>query len=75
MLLCYVSQEFPAAEPGVYYNVSSLGLVSARLRGEYAVTRDDRVDLEFKNLVLKVGPFQAAEKVCGLVDPCTIMLC
>ncbi|WIA15553.1 hypothetical protein OEZ85_002185 [Tetradesmus obliquus] len=58
-----VVQEFPAAEPGVYYNVSSLGLVSARLRGEYAVTRDDRVDLEFKNLVLKVGPFQAAEKV------------
>jgi hypothetical protein len=56
-------QEFPAEEPGVYYNVSTLGLVSARLRGDYSVTRDDRVDLEFKNLVLKVGPFQAAEKV------------
>lgn len=35
------------------------------LRGEFAVTCDDRVDLEFKTLVLKVGPFQAAEKVCG----------
>lgn len=38
---------------------------SAVLRGEFAVTCDDRVDLEFKTLVLKVGPFQAAEKVCG----------
>jgi hypothetical protein len=57
-------QEFPADEPGVYYNISTLGLVSARLRGVYSVTRDDRVDLEFKNLVLKIGPFQAAEKVC-----------
>jgi hypothetical protein len=56
-------QDFPAEEPGVYYNVSTLGLVSARLRGVYSVTRDDRVDLEFRNLVLKIGPFQAAEKV------------
>jgi hypothetical protein len=56
-------QEFPAEEPGVYYNVSTLGLVSARLHGVYGVTRDDRVDLEFKNLVLRIGPFQAAEKV------------
>lgn len=47
----------------MYYNESRLGLVCARLRGEYDVTRDDRVDLEFKNLVMKIGPFQAAEKV------------
>jgi hypothetical protein len=60
-----VIQDFPAAEPGVYYNESRLGLVCARLRGDYKVTRDDRVDLQFKNLVLRVGPFQAAEKVFG----------
>ncbi len=39
------------------------GFVSARLRGEYSVTRDDRIDLEFRNLTLNVGPFKAAEKV------------
>jgi hypothetical protein len=38
--------------------------VSARLRGEYQVTRDDRIDLEFKNITLSIGPFKAAEKVC-----------
>ena len=64
-------QDFPAEEPGVYYNISSLGLVSARLRGEYRVTRDDRVDLEFSNLVLKVGPFQTTEKVRG-TRPCVL---
>lgn len=39
------------------------GFVSARLRGEYKVTRDDRIDLEFKNLTLNIGPIKAAEKV------------
>jgi hypothetical protein len=39
------------------------GFVSARLRGEYGVTRDDKIDLEFKNITLNVGPFKAAEKV------------
>jgi hypothetical protein len=27
------------------------------------VTRDDRIDLEFKNITLSIGPFKAAEKV------------
>lgn len=51
----------------MYLNESRLGLVCARLRGDYAVTRDDRVDLKFENLVVKVGPFQAAKKVIGLI--------
>lgn len=42
------------------------GFVSARLRGEYEATRDDRIDLEFKNITLNIGPFKAAEKVCPL---------
>lgn len=58
-----VVQDFPAEEPGVYYNVSTLGFISARLRGEYKVTRDDRIDLEFRNITLSIGPFKAAEKV------------
>lgn len=39
------------------------GFVSARLRGEYQITRDDRIDLEFKNITLNIGPIKAAEKV------------
>eukprot|EP00775_Hariotina_reticulata_P008861 gene8861-9040_t len=58
-----VVQEFPVDEPGVYYNISRLGLVSATLRGDYEVTQDDRVDLEFKSLALKIGPWKAAEKI------------
>jgi hypothetical protein len=42
------------------------GFVSARLRGDYSVTRDDRIDLEFRNITLNVGPFKAAEKVGGM---------
>jgi hypothetical protein len=44
------------------------GFVSARLRGDYSVTRDDRIDLEFRNITLNVGPFKAAEKV-GYMQP------
>lgn len=53
-----------------YYNIQRghmvccpAGFVSARLRGDYSVTRDDRIDLEFRNITLNVGPFKAAEKV------------
>jgi hypothetical protein len=37
--------------------------VSAKLRGKYSVTRDDRIDLEFEDIKLSIGPFQAAQKV------------
>lgn len=29
------------------------------------MTRDDRIDLEFRNITLSIGPFKAAEKVCA----------
>lgn len=44
------------------------GFVSARLRGVFGVTRDDRIDLEFENITLNIGPFKAAEKVGGNVS-------
>lgn len=58
-------QVFPADAPGVYYNSSELGLVSAKLRGEFGVNESDptRIDLEFKDLALSIGPFQVLKKV------------
>jgi len=47
-------------------NINAAGFISARLRGEYKVTRDDRIDLEFRNITLSIGPFKAAEKVCAV---------
>jgi hypothetical protein len=52
---------------GVYYNISRLGLVSAKLRGEFQVTRPDRIDLEFKDVALSVGPLQLLKKVSALI--------
>ncbi|KAF8057914.1 hypothetical protein HT031_005860 [Scenedesmus sp. PABB004] len=58
-----VRQEFPAGAPGTYVNVSRLGLVSAALRGECrAGEGGDLIDLEFKDLALRVGPLRAAHK-------------
>eukprot|EP00877_Chromochloris_zofingiensis_P006467 jgi/Chrzof1/2073/Cz11g01260.t1 len=60
--LTQVEQDFPADEPGVYYNVSRLGLVSARLRGVYQFTTDSRVDLEFKQLSLAIAGITLVKK-------------
>jgi len=57
-----VEQGFPADEVGMYYNLSRLGLVSAKLRGEFQVSRPDRIDLEFKDIALSVGPLQLLKK-------------
>ena len=52
----------------MYYNLSRLGLVSAKLRGELQVTRPDRIDLEFKDIALSVGPLQLLKKVRVIND-------
>lgn len=65
-----LAQDFPADEPGVYYNVSRLGLVSARLRGVYQFTTDSRVDLEFKQLSLAIAGITLVKKVSPLARPC-----
>ncbi|KAI8469579.1 MAG: hypothetical protein J3K34DRAFT_423260 [Monoraphidium minutum] len=59
-----VEQVFPSDEPGCYYNISRLGLVTAALKGVCGVSASNptRVDLEFKEVALKVGPFQLAKK-------------
>lgn len=56
-----VEQEFPAGEPGVYYNVSRLGPLEARLRGA-CVASGARVNLEFRDVALKVFGVQLAKK-------------
>lgn len=60
-----VEQVFPADQPGTYYNISRLGLLSATLRGECTISpnQPNRVSLEFKDVALKLGQLQLAKKV------------
>lgn len=53
-------QEFPVAEPGVFYNrvVLAGGVLSAQLRGEYSQVRGDRINLEFLSTVFRAGPLE-----------------
>lgn len=44
-------------------SAAASGFVAAKLRGKFGVTRDDRIDLEFENITLNIGPWRAAEKV------------
>lgn len=63
-------QVFPADAPGTYFNVARIGLVAAKLRGEFEATRPDRIDLQFLDLALCIGPWQAARKVRGARGAC-----
>lgn len=55
------------SHPHPQHTSTHTGFVSARLRGEYGITRDDKIDLEFSNITLNIGPWKAAEKVGWLV--------
>lgn len=56
------SQEFPEAISGEYVNESTIGPVTLKLSGVYSQGSREKVALEFKRLVVQLGPITALTK-------------
>lgn len=57
-----VSQDFPADQPGFYFNKLALGPLRAELLADYKKVRADRLDVEFKYTDFFLGPFKRRQE-------------